>query len=125
MFLLRYISDYELRRFIQRETNKSEQFNNFAQWVSFFNGGLIADNQKHEQDKIVKYQHLLANLVVLYNAEKMTRALKKIKAEGFDLQPEHMRHLSPYWTSHINRLGEYRMNLKRGTLPIDYKLGLF
>ena len=74
-FLLRYISDYQLRCLIQRETNKSEQFNNFSQWVSFFNDGRVDEHHRHEQEKIIKYQHLLANLVILYNAEAMTRAL--------------------------------------------------
>jgi TnpA family transposase len=35
IFLLRYLSDAELRRTIQAATNKSERFNQFVQWVSF------------------------------------------------------------------------------------------
>ena len=35
MFLLRYISEVELRRAIQTATNKSERFNEFVQWISF------------------------------------------------------------------------------------------
>ena len=38
MFLLSYIGDVGLRKVIHAETNKSEQFNGFAQW-SFFGGG--------------------------------------------------------------------------------------
>jgi TnpA family transposase len=35
MFLLRYISEAELRQAIQTATNKSERFNEFVQWISF------------------------------------------------------------------------------------------
>ncbi|MFL6415580.1 MAG: Tn3 family transposase [Bryobacteraceae bacterium] len=34
MFLLRYISEVELRQTIQAATNKSERFNEFVQWIS-------------------------------------------------------------------------------------------
>lgn len=124
LFLLHYISDYELRQFIQRETNKSEQFNNFVQWVAFHNDGLIAEDLQREQGKIVKYQHLVANLVVLYNAEKMTRALKAINDSGFELTERNMFHLSPFWTSHINRLGDYHLDLDREIEPIDFKFDI-
>lgn len=124
IFLLRYISDYALRQYIQRETNKSEQFNNFAQWVAFHNDGMIAEDLKHEQSKIIKYQHLVANLVILYNAEKMTRALKKIHGSGFEVNEKNMCHLSPFWTSHINRLGEYMLNLNREVAPIDFQFDI-
>src|SRR3546814_8301017 len=36
-FLLNYINDVELRRVIHQSTNRSEQFNDFAQWLHFAN----------------------------------------------------------------------------------------
>jgi hypothetical protein len=30
--------------------------------------------------------------------------------------------LSPYLTGHVNRFGEYRLDLKRQPPPIDYQL---
>ena len=40
IFLLRYLSNVELRHTIQAATNKSEAFNRFVQWVCFvFDGG--------------------------------------------------------------------------------------
>ena len=44
IFLLRYLSDAELRRTIQAATNKSERFNQFVQWVSFGGDSVIAEN---------------------------------------------------------------------------------
>jgi TnpA family transposase len=43
-FLLRYISDLELRHIIQTATTKSERFNKFLQWVSFGGDSVIAEN---------------------------------------------------------------------------------
>src|SRR3546814_9899587 len=68
-FLLNYINDVELRRVIHQSTNKSEQFNDFAQWLHFANDGIIAENIRHEQRKVVKYNHLVANMVILRSEE--------------------------------------------------------
>jgi hypothetical protein len=42
MFLLRYISEAELRQAIQVATNKSERFNEFVQWIAFGGDNVIA-----------------------------------------------------------------------------------
>src|SRR3546814_14938867 len=66
-----------LRRVIHQSTNKSEQFNDFAQWLHFANDGIIAENIRHEQRKVVKYNHLVANMVILHNVHTMSRTLKE------------------------------------------------
>jgi hypothetical protein len=69
-----------------------------------------------------KHQHLLANMVILHNAQAMTQAINDMKARGDEIKEELLRHLSPYRTSHINRLGEYQVNVKRTTSPITWHL---
>lgn len=51
MFLLNYINDIDLRRLIQAATCKSEEFNNFIDWVSFGRDGTIEDNLRVNQKK--------------------------------------------------------------------------
>lgn len=69
LFLLKYLNAPELRRTIHAATNKSEQFNDFAQWLMFGGEGVIAENVRHEQRKVIKYNHLVANMVILYNVQ--------------------------------------------------------
>ena len=52
MFLLNYIGDIELRRTIQAATCKSEEFNNFIDWVAFGRDGSIQDNLRGNQKKL-------------------------------------------------------------------------
>lgn len=122
VFLLKYISEVELRQTINAATVKSEEFNNFSQWLFFGGDGVIAENLRHQQRKIVKYNNLVANLVILYNAEKMTRILAKLRDEGEDITPEILAGLSPYRTSHINRFGDYTLDLSRNVEPLDFNL---
>jgi TnpA family transposase len=60
-FLLQYLGDANLRSTIQAATNKSESFNDFVKWLAFGGGGVTAENDRGEQRKIIKYNHLLAN----------------------------------------------------------------
>lgn len=119
MFLLKYIGDVELRKVIHAETNKSEQFNAFAQW-SFFGGeGIIAENIRHEQRKVVKYNHLVANMVILHNVAGMTQVLKDIGDEGGEIVAEVLAGLAPYRTAHINRFGDYTLDFRRKVGPMN------
>lgn len=95
MFLLRYVADPELRKVIHAATNKSEEYNGLAKWAFFGGGGIIAENVRHEQRKLIKYNHLVVNLVILYNVHHMTIVLRKLREEGVEITPEVLAGLSP------------------------------
>ena len=118
MFLLEYIGDQELRQTIQAAQNKCEGFNNFAQWA-YFGSDTIEDNVRENQLKIIKYNHLVANLLIFHNCHTMTQAFKELEAEGMQLTPELLAAFSPYRTHHANRFGMYELR-DRKLGPIDY-----
>jgi len=118
LFLLKYLDEPELRRTIHAATNKSEQFNDFAQWL-MFGGDVIPENLRHEQRKIIKYNHLVANMVILFNVQWMSRKLKELQGKGHPVDADVLRVLSPYRREHINRLGDYRLDLQRPVSPLD------
>lgn len=122
LFLLDYISDIELRQSIHAATNKSEEFNNFVKWLFFGGEGVIAENLRHEQRKVIKYSQLVANMVILHNVQWMSRRLKELQGQGYPVGEPVLKALSPYRTSHINRFGDYTLDLSRAVEPIDYKI---
>ena len=64
VFPLQDISDMELREQIGATTNKVEAYNGFSKW-SFFGGeGIMAENDPEEQEKRIKYQDLVANIMI-------------------------------------------------------------
>lgn len=123
-FLLEFYHDPELRQTITRATTKSEEFNQFVKWVAFANRGVIRENMRHEQSKIIKYNHLVANLIILYNTQQMTKVIKQLQEEGYDIKKETMCLFSPYRNGYINRLGSYLLNLDIEIEPliIDFQL---
>jgi TnpA family transposase len=79
-----YMSNQELRRIIQAAQNKCEGFNKFAQWA-FFGADTIQDNVRDNQLKIIKYNHLIANLLIFHNCRTITLALKELETNGVRL----------------------------------------
>ncbi len=118
-FLLKYISSQQLRSLIQSATNKSESFNGFVKWVSFGGQGIIGENNRDEQRKIIKYNHLVSNLLILHTVHSLTRVLPEIEKEGLELSPEVLSAISPYLTEHINRFGDYHVDFDRKTPPLQ------
>jgi TnpA family transposase len=118
IFLLRYLSDAELRRTIQAATNKSERFNQFVQWVSFGGDSVIAENTRDEQRKFIKYNHLVANLLVFHNIVTLSRALNRLQSDDLKASDQALAALTPYQTEHINRFGNYTVNFSRTPEPL-------
>ncbi len=72
--------------------------------------------------KVIKYSQLVANMVILHNVQWMPRKLKELQARGYPVDEPVLKALSPYRTSHINRFGDYTLDLTRAVEPIDYKI---
>jgi TnpA family transposase len=121
-FLLSYISDIELRDQITATTNKVEAYNGFSKWLFFGGEGIIADNDPEEQEKVIKYNDLVANAVIFHNVVDQTRILRELKQEGFPVNREDVATLSPYVTTHIKRFGDYIIDAEAVPEPIDPSL---
>lgn len=107
VFLLQYLSDATLREQITASTNKVEAYNGFAQWLFFGGDGLIQEADPEEQEKRLKYNHLLANAVAIQNVIDLTRAVRNLLQQGEPVAVEDLVTLSPYQTRHIKRFGDY------------------
>ena len=88
----------------------------------FGNQGTISENIRDEQRKIIKYNQLVANMTILHNVEAMTGVLKQLQNEGHLIDEEILAGLAPYRTEHINRYGDYILNLEQKIRPLNYKV---
>lgn len=115
VFLLQYISDMKLRQQITAATNIVEAYNGFSKWFFFGGFGVIANNDPIEQEKIVKYNDLVANAVIFHNVVDLTDVLRDLLKSGYLITREDVTALSPYMTSHIKRFGDYLIDME--TVP--------
>jgi TnpA family transposase len=115
IFLLQYISDMKLRQQITAATNIVEAYNGFSKWFFFGGFGVIANNDPIEQEKIIKYNDLVANAVIFHNVVDLTDVLRDLLKAGHLISREDVAALSPYMTSHIKRFGDYLIDME--TVP--------
>jgi len=104
--LLRFISEPDLRQEITAATNKVEAYNAFSAWLRFGHDA-IERNDPAEQEKIIKFNQLLANCVIFHTALDMTAVLRQLAEEGQTITPATAAALPPYITERIKRFGEY------------------
>lgn len=75
--LLRYISEPQLRIKITAVTNKVEAYNEFSQWLRF-GRETIQSNDPQTQEKIVKFNTLVADCVIFHTALDMTDVIRTL-----------------------------------------------
>jgi TnpA family transposase len=122
VFLLKYMSDIQLREQITASTNKVEAYNGFSKWVFFGGEGVITENDPEEQEKRIKYKDLVSNIIIFLNVVDMTFALRQLIQEGHTVTREDLATLSPYLTRHIKRFGDYVIDLEQVPQPLEAEL---
>ena len=80
---------------------------------------VAAESIRDEQRKFIKYNHLVANLLIYHNVVTMTKALQQLIREGYQIDEKLVACLSPYQTEHVNRFGRYSLKRDRVTEPLD------
>jgi hypothetical protein len=111
-----------MRRMIQAATCKSEEFNQFIDWIRFGDGGVIGDNLRFNQRKIIKFNHLVANMLIFHTVAHQTKAINKLRSQGVDVPTDILAGIAPYWTEHLNRFGAFHLDMNKMTAKIEYDL---
>jgi TnpA family transposase len=112
LYLLDCIDDFEMRKAVNAETCKVEEFHDFVDWISI-GGDKLRTNERMEQQKMIKCCHLVANMFILYNVDVLSQAIQMVKMEGYEVPIEFLMALSPYRKSHLQRIGLFEINLEK------------
>jgi TnpA family transposase len=108
--LLRYLCEPELRGSIAVLTNWMKSFNNFCQWLQF-GSDTFADNDPDHQEKLVKFNELMADYLFYNTALDLTTVVNDLAAEGTRAAREDLATVSPYLTSKTRRFGQWALDL--------------
>jgi TnpA family transposase len=124
MVLLRTISDPEMRERTGRAMTMVESYNGFAKWIFFGNEGVIADNDPDDHEKAIKFNDLVANLVILSTTLDISAAVNRLLAQGFPVYAEDLATISPYQKDNVKRFGEYILDMRAAAGELDGRLEL-
>jgi TnpA family transposase len=108
--LLRYLSEPGLREQITAITNKAEGFHNYSEWL-MIGGKLIGHNDPDHQERVIKFNELLANCAIYSTALDITDAANQIAAEGYPVDTDDLATITPYIQHTIRRMGDLVLNL--------------
>ncbi|OLT40047.1 transposase [Saccharomonospora sp. CUA-673] len=108
--LLRYLSDPGMRAQITAITNRAEGFHNYADWL-MIGGRVLGHNDPDHQERIVKFNELLANCAVYSTALDITDAANQLAAEGHQVDTDDLATVTPYIQHTIRRMGDLVLNL--------------
>jgi len=73
---------------------------------------------------MIKYNHLVANCVYFYNVAAINQILIGLTNEGIPFNKAALSAISPYMTKHINRFGEYTLDLEKKIWELIYHMPL-
>jgi TnpA family transposase len=118
LFLLRFISNTEVRRVIRAETTKIEAYNDFLDWVCF-GGPVVKSGDPVEQEKQLKYASLVANAVMLSNVADLTEVLSAMAKDGHAVTPALVACTSPHIREHIRRFGRFALDMDDLPNPLN------
>jgi TnpA family transposase len=113
LFILRYLKSPEYRHRIERQLNKGESLHSLRRFLFFGNLGRLRKGEEEEQTTQAQVLTLVTNAVVVWNTVYMSAALEELRAEGYEVFDEDVKHLSPARHEHINPHGKYQFNLER------------
>ncbi|MEJ2157630.1 MAG: Tn3 family transposase [Desulfobacteraceae bacterium] len=82
----------------------------------------MAANSRDEQRKIIKYGHLVANILIFMNVYDQSKIMNELIQEGHVITKEQAACLAPYRKDNINRFGAYFLDELREKMTIDFGL---
>ena len=109
--ILRYAISENHRREISTQLNKGEAVNDLQQFLHLGREGRIYARQAEEQENHFGCLNLLINIVIIWNTVYMAEIIDQLKREGYNINDEDLKHLSPVRHGHINPYGKYKFDL--------------
>jgi TnpA family transposase len=108
IYILRYLSDENLRRRVQRQLNRGEYRHFLARYLFFANRGEFRSGDYEEIMNKASCLSLLSNAILVWNTLEMTKIINQLKASGEEIKKEDLAHISPLLFSHVIPNGTYR-----------------
>lgn len=111
-YILRYISDPELRRTVRIQLNKGEYRHKLPRWIFFANQGIFNTSDFEEIMNKASCLSLVSNCILYWNTKKIGEIIDGLKKQGEKVNEEVLARIS---------LLPYRHVLPQGTYFVENK----
>jgi TnpA family transposase len=106
-YILRYLSDPQLRHPVQLQLNRGESRHQLAKHLFFANRGIFRTNDLEEIMNKATCLSLLSNAVLVWNTYHMQQTVQTLRAQGYPVDNDDLARISPLWFKNILVHGTY------------------
>lgn len=75
--------------------------------------GRIRRRQLEDQENQASCLNLVTNAIITWNTVYIAEVLRRLRAEGHQVNDDAIAHLSPAMYAHVNKHGKYRFDVDR------------
>ncbi len=111
-YIIRYISDSELRRSVRIQLNKGEYRHKLPRWIFFANQGIFNTSDFEEIMNKASCLSLVSNSILYWNSIKIAKIIDHLKRQGEEIDNEVLARIS---------LLPYKHVLPQGTYFVEHK----
>ena len=112
IYLLWYINDVELRRYVRQGLNRIESFHQLVRAITSVGGGDFRGQNELEMSLWNECTRLVANTIIYYNAYLLSQMLDKKGDNLNEKEKNLLSRISPIAWQFINFLGNYDFSFK-------------
>lgn len=106
-YILKYLTDLELRRKIQLQLNKGEYRHKLPRWIFFANQGEFNTGDYEEIMNKASCLSLVSNVILYWNTLKINDIVESFRQQGEFIDNETLSHISLLPFKHILPNGTY------------------
>lgn len=106
-YILRYITDKDLRRTVQLQLNKGEYRHNLPRWIFFANQGEFTTGDYLEIMNKASSLSLVSNAILYWNTSRISNIVDELRKQGETVDDELLAHISLLPYKHVLPNGTY------------------
>lgn len=100
-YILRYITDKDLRKKVILQLNKGEYRHKLPRWIFFANQGEFTTGDYEEIMNKASCLSLVSNAILYWNTTRISNIIDGLKEQGETIQNEPLKHISLLPYKHI------------------------
>jgi TnpA family transposase len=106
-YILRYITDPELRRTVQLQLNKGEYRHKLPRWIFFADQGEFCTGDYEEIMNKASCLSLVSNAILYWNTIKINNIVEGLRRQGEEIEDKTLAHISLLPFKHVLPNGTY------------------
>jgi len=106
-YILRYLTDKELRQTVQRQLNKGEYRHKLPRWIFFADQGEFTTGDYEEIMNKASSLSFVSNAILYWNTIKISDIVELLRQQGEEIDDETLSHISLLPYKHVLPNGTY------------------